>query len=434
MSPLRSTMPSDASWTPPPAECEVAIVGGGPAGLGLATALRGLGVETVVVLERESSPGGAPRHCGHPPFGVVEFKRLLRGPEYARQLAARAQAAGVRICTHTTVTALNPGGQLSLSTPEGAGSISAKRVALCTGAREATRAQRLLGGGRQLGVMSTGALQAMVYLKGLKPFRRPAILGTELVSFSALMTCRHAGIAPAAMIEGGDRITARSFARGLPAAMGVPIHFGASVNRILGAPRVDGVELLDQHGAPWVLEADGLIVSGKFRPEAALLHASRLAIAPETGGPVVDQYGRASDPAYFCAGNLLRPIETSAWSWREGVDAARRIAQDLQEPLAGGPPSIRTAPLPIRLASDALRYVMPQHLAPTWRPEAMRHLQLRLSRPARGNLTLMANGEALWSGWINSRPERRLLIPTAPIAALLARGEAPMITVGLEEG
>ena len=48
-----------------------------------------------------------------------------------------------------------------------------------------------------------GALQAMVYLAGQAPFRRPVIVGTELVSFSALLTCRHAGIRPAAMIESG---------------------------------------------------------------------------------------------------------------------------------------------------------------------------------------------------------------------------------------
>lgn len=422
-------MSNDTPRTPPPATCDVAVVGGGPAGLGLATELKRLGVEHVVVLERDPEPGGVPRHCGHPPFGVVEFQRLLRGPGYARRLAERAAMAGVMICTQTTVTALNSGGRLSLTTPEGVGEIAAKRVALCTGAREATRAQRFLGGRRQLGAISTGALQAMVYLKGLTPFRRPAILGTELVSFSALMTCRHAGIAPVAMIEENDRITARAFARGLPAAMGVPVHLGASVTRILGAPRVDGVEIVDQNGALWVLEADGVIVSGKFRPEAALLHAGRMAIDPDTGGPVVDQDGRASDPAYFCAGNLLRPIETSTWSWREGVETAQRIAKDLE-----GPPITRAARRPIRLTNDALRYVVPQYLSTRWRSEAMRHLQLRLTRPARGTLSLTADGAELWSGWINSRPERRILIPTAPIVPLLEQGETPMFAIGLQEG
>ena len=34
-----------------------------------------------------------------------------------------------------------------------------------------------------------------------KPFERPVIIGSELVSFSALLTCRHLGIRPVAMIE-----------------------------------------------------------------------------------------------------------------------------------------------------------------------------------------------------------------------------------------
>ena len=59
------------------------------------------------------------------------------------------------------------------------------------------------------GVTTTGALQQMVYLKDLRPFARAVVVGTELVSFSALLTARHGGIKIAAMIEEGDRIAAR---------------------------------------------------------------------------------------------------------------------------------------------------------------------------------------------------------------------------------
>src|SRR3546814_11836007 len=61
---------------------------------------------------------------------------------------------------------------------------------LATGVRETSRAARLIGGARPLGVVTTGALQSLVYLAGRRPFERPVILGTELVSFSALLTCR----------------------------------------------------------------------------------------------------------------------------------------------------------------------------------------------------------------------------------------------------
>src|SRR3546814_15700379 len=95
---------------------------------------------------------------------------------------------------------------------------------LATGVRESSRAARLIGGQRPLGVVTTGALQSLVYLAGQRPFRRPVILGSELVSFSALLTCRHAGILPVAMVEEKPRTHARRFAAIIPRLFRVPPH------------------------------------------------------------------------------------------------------------------------------------------------------------------------------------------------------------------
>lgn len=54
---------------------DVAVIGGGPAGLAAGTALKRAGVRRVVVLEREVQADGIPRHCGHPPFGMQAFAR-----------------------------------------------------------------------------------------------------------------------------------------------------------------------------------------------------------------------------------------------------------------------------------------------------------------------------------------------------------------------
>src|SRR3546814_14591772 len=93
---------------------------------------------------------------------------------------------------------------------------------LATGVRETSRAARLIGGARPLGVVTTGALQSLVYLAGRRPFERPVILGTELVSFSALLTCRHAGIRPDALVEPNPPIPPRPFTPGLPPLPGTP--------------------------------------------------------------------------------------------------------------------------------------------------------------------------------------------------------------------
>lgn len=400
-------------------EPEVIVIGAGPAGLGAATALARAG-RRVLVLEREADPGGIPRHCGHYPFGMCEFSRILRGPAYAARLAGAALAAGVTIRTRTTVTALLPGGVVEVTSDAGPETLSARAVLLATGVRESSRAARLIGGVKPGGVISTGALQGMVYLNGQAPFARPVILGTEMVSFSALLTCRHAGIRPLAMIEPAGRTTARWPAHWLARLLGVPIHFGSDIAAIHGRARVTGVTL-STSGGTVDLPADGMIVSGGFRPDAALLRGGHLAVDPGSGGPVIDAFGRLSDPVYFAAGNLLRGVETAGWCWLEGRRTARAIlaALDGRLPDPGG--------ARLEMAHPALRLALPQVLGAGGAEAPHRRLQIRLDRPARGRLVLSQNGKTVSSTPLDSLPERRLSLPLPALS-----GAGPL-TLTIEE-
>lgn len=386
--------------------CDAAVVGGGPAGLSAATRLRQKGLERVVILERESAAGGIPRHCGHSPFGMREFHRCLTGPRYAAKLAEKALDSGVEIRTGTTVVSALPGGSLILSDRQGQAELKARRVILATGVRETPRAARLVGGTRPLGILTTGALQAMVQLKGRVPFRRPLIVGSELVSFSALLTCRQARMKPVAMLEERKGITARAFLRILPTFLGVPLLLGNKLEAIHGKVRVEGVTLSDADGRYKELACDGVVFTGLFTPESTLVRMGHLALDPATGGPAVDARGRCSDPAYFAAGNLLRPVETAGWCWQEG----RTIADFVLESM-GRPEAAEEANLKLRLQSPALRFALPQSISPEANGKSLDHIQLRFQECARGRLRVLQNGKDLWSRYLTARPERRVLIP-----------------------
>src|SRR5512133_2682757 len=103
-------------WWPMP---DVAIVGGGPAGLAAAIELRRRGIGEVVVIEREHEPGGTPRHARHQGFGLRALHRPLSGPAYARRYADRARAAGAELLTETMVTGWATDGALELTGPGG---------------------------------------------------------------------------------------------------------------------------------------------------------------------------------------------------------------------------------------------------------------------------------------------------------------------------
>jgi thioredoxin reductase len=382
---------------------DVAIVGGGPAGLSAAIELKRLGVARVVVLERGAEAGGIPRHCGHPPFGMREFGRILTGPAYARRFVATAAAAGATILTKHTVVHTGADGMLTVASPDGIRTVQAARILIATGARETTRAQLLVPGVRPLGVMNTAALQAFIYQEQRAPFRRPVIVGSELVSLSAILTCRSHGIRPVAMVETNPLLQARRAFFALPYLLGVPMMTGAEILAIEGSPRVTSVRLRLHDGTETALDCDGLIFSGRFIAEAALAEASALALDRGTGGPVIDQHGRSSDPSIFVAGNVLHPIETAGHCWAEGRRVARAIAAELTNAASPEPGEARGRRV---IAGAGLRYVVPQRLTAEGSGVAP-GLNVRAVGAARGRLILSdASGALLRMKRINAAPQQ----------------------------
>ena len=331
------------------ANYDVAIIGAGPAGLAAALELKKAGAERVIVLERESEAGGIPRHCGHPPFGIREYKRLLTGPTYAKKLVDTAHKNGINIALNHTVTLLEAAGKITIAAPEGIKVLTAQRVLLATGTRETPRSARLVSGDRALGICNTGTLQSMFYLKKMVPFRRPLVVGTEIVSFSALSTCKKAGIRPVAMIEENSRPTVRWPIHYTTKLFGVPLFLETQIEKILGKDRVEAVQLKDKNGAIREITCDGVLFTGKFTPESTLARMSHLELDTKTGSPIIDQFGRCSDPAYYSAGNvqqyhaainthipiyytadnLPQPVDVAGQCWEEGRKTAQWMVKDL---------------------------------------------------------------------------------------------------------
>jgi thioredoxin reductase len=305
---------------------DVIIIGGGPTGLSAAQRLSELDVKDVVVLEREAEAGGIPRHCGHSGFGWQSHRRNWTGPRFSAEL--RKSAGGLDLRCGATVLELRKGGLVSARNASGHFDVQARAVLIATGARETPRAQHLAGGARPQGVMNTGALQQHVYLKHHKPFERPIIVGSEWVSFSALLTCRHLGIKPAAMIEENARIAApRPGAWISKLWYGVPVMTSTKLVSIEGTDHVEAAEI-ERHGKRQRIACDGVVFSGGVRPENALYMTGPF--ESESLSPKIDLAFRCTDPAYFAAGNVLGPLKASGACWKQGRAAADAIARSLK--------------------------------------------------------------------------------------------------------
>ncbi len=376
---------------------KVAIIGGGPAGIGAALTLAQEGIGPVCVLEREQEIGGAARHCGHPSFGVLPFKRLMTGPGLARTLRRKTEGMDIRL--GWSVTEMLPGGVLSVVTPEGPKTLTAERVIVATGARETPRAARLVSGMRPIGVTTTGALQQFVYLRGLKPFRRPVIVGSETVSFSALWTLLRGGMRAVAMIEPEAHCQFYWPSGLLPGLVGAPLYTGTEITSINGTQRVESVSVRRADGREQTIACDGVVFSGNFVSENFLTKDGFLAEAPGRMGPRADQYLRCSDPAYFAAGNMLHPVDLGDRCFLEGERSARQVVA-----------SLRPGTLPERdrvdlLIKAPLRMISPSVLVPGSGQAPVTFL-VKTEPFARGSLVFRQNGKEILRRSIQGHADR----------------------------
>jgi thioredoxin reductase len=386
------------------AEADVIIVGGGPSGVAAAIALKKAGIVSVTLLEREQYLGGATRHCSHSPFGMLEFGRVYLGSAYGKRLEQEARRYGIDVRFGHSVARLGEHGDLLVSNHEGLQTLSAKRVLVTTGVRETARAARMVSGDRPIGVLTTGSLQAYVAFHKMMPFKRPVVVGSELVTMSAIWTCMGHGARPAAVLEQRAHALVHAPASWFPSLMGIPFHRDAEIVDIVGRGRVEAVKIR-RDGDVETIACDGVLFTGQFTPEASLFMTSGLAMDWGSAGPAIDQAGRCENPIYFAAGNVLRAVETGGWAFREGRAIGAALAADILE--------APSAAVPIRVTHDPqIKLVVPNLIrSGASLPGGLKDFQLRFAKLSRGTLSLKVDGREVWRHRGTWRPENRIMAP-----------------------
>jgi thioredoxin reductase len=401
---------------------EVAVVGGGPAGLAAAVELRRRGVDSVLVLEREAEAGGIPRHCAHTGFGVRDLHRVRSGPDYARAWVQTAQRAGVDLRTSTTVTDWAGERELMITGPRGPGTVRADAVVLATGCRERPRPARLVPGDRPAGVLTTGRLQRLLHPVPVGPIgRRAVIVGAEHVSFSALLTLTEAGVAVAALVTDLPRHqTYQAFRTAAALRWRTPLLTCARITRIVGHGRVRAVEVTDlRSGSTRSIDCDTVVFTGDWIPDHELARHGGLAVDPATRGPVVDSLQATSVPGVFAAGNLVHPAETADVAALGGRAAADGVCAWLAGSAVGG-----TVPIEV---SAPLCWITPQRLVPGSPP---RRFALRAADvTGAGRLEVRQDGRLLATRRVRRLvPNRSIRLGTDWAGRISTSGPPPVLS------
>ena len=123
----------------------VVIVGGGPAGIGVAIELARRGERSVLLIERNAQVGGVPALYKKKPGGIKSFiqrarLKMMFGEEYARWLKAKLAKTAVTVWLESKVLSIQPEAKtLTVVGPDrGCVSVQADAVVLACGARELT--------------------------------------------------------------------------------------------------------------------------------------------------------------------------------------------------------------------------------------------------------------------------------------------------------
>jgi NADPH-dependent 2,4-dienoyl-CoA reductase/sulfur reductase-like enzyme len=310
---------------------DVLIIGAGPAGLSAAIQLRKSGVKDVRVVEREKDPGGIPRHSHHLGYGIRDLKRFLSGPRYANFYVERAKKLGVEISTKTTATDWVDKNTIKLTSPNGLEQVAARAIVLATGARERGRSARAVAGKRPAGIYTTGSLQQATYLENLYIGKRALIVGSEHVSFSAVITLKHGGVKTVAMI---DQSSKHQTVFGIPTILKLiyrfKLHTATKLLEIQGDKRVTGA-LLEKGGKRWVVDVDTIVFTGDWIPDHELARKADIAIDSRYKSPIVDKDHQVAGANIYSIGNLILPIKAADQCALEGRKIAKVIAKRLDK-------------------------------------------------------------------------------------------------------
>jgi NADPH-dependent 2,4-dienoyl-CoA reductase/sulfur reductase-like enzyme/Fe-S-cluster-containing hydrogenase component 2/bacterioferritin-associated ferredoxin len=300
----------------PVKEVDVLIIGGGPAGLSAAIELGKLGVNTLIVDDKDRL-GGKLVLQTHKFFGSVKDSHAgTRGFEIGRILEDELlPLSSVEVWLNATAVAVFSDNIVGVIKDNQYQKIRPQKLLVATGARE----KMLSFPGNTLpGVYGAGAFQTLVNRDLVKSSEKVLIVGGGNVGLIAGYHAIQADIAVVALIEalpqvGGYKVHADKLKR-----LGVPIYTGHTVVSANGTDRVESVTIahLDEN---WQVMPD---THKTFEVDTVLI---------AVGLAEVNEFylkARQWGMDVFCAGDAMEIAEASAAMFTGKIEG-HKIAQSL---------------------------------------------------------------------------------------------------------
>ena len=414
---------------------DLAIIGGGPAGLAAALGAHAQGVRDIVILERDSAPGGILNQCIHNGFGLHTFKEELTGPEYAERFIKQVSDLGITLQLNTMVLDITPQRDITAVNEHGVLRMRAKAIVLAMGCRERPRGALNIPGTRPAGIFTAGTAQKFVNLNGYLPGKEVVILGSGDIGLIMARRMTLEGAHVQAVVE------LMPFSTGLKRNIvqclddyDIPLMLSHTVTEIVGTKRLEGVKVcqVDANRTPILdteqyIPCDTLLLSVGLLPENELSKSADIKLSPVTGGAVVNEHFQTSVDGIFACGNVLHVHDLVDFVSEESTLAGRNAARYIQQTQTQTRHDI-----PIT-TGKGVRYTVPTLIDPN-SMDAELTVRLRVDTVYQGHRLCVYFGEDL----VYSR-KARILTPgemesvTLTKAMFTEHPSASTVTIAIEE-
>lgn len=321
-------------------QIDLAIIGGGSAGLAAAISAYDNGVKDIIVFEREDKLGGILNQCIHNGFGLHTFKEELTGPEYASRYIEKIDEEKIEYKLNSMVIDISKDKKITyVSKDEGLCVIEAKAIVLAMGCRERSRGALNIPGYRPAGVYSAGTAQKLMNIDGFMVGKEVVILGSGDIGLimARRMSLEGAKVKCVAELMPYSGGLKRNIVQCLN-DFDIPLLLSHTVVEVKGKERVEGIVIaqVDENrnvikGSEKEYKCDTLLLSVGLLPENELSKLADVELSRITGGPVVSDNLETNVDGIFACGNVLHVHDLVDYVSSEADLAGKGVCKYLKE-------------------------------------------------------------------------------------------------------